>query len=462
MKRSSLTHSTWLTAFVALGVTACAGTLVSDTPEVSLDAAPAVAETLADSEIDETKVELLDKTSAAFTEAGITELEARMSQFVTDGELYGIATRLVQDGAVVSDHRFGIRTLETQKPIEEDTIYRIYSMTKPVTGVALMMLWEEGAFALDDPITKFIPEFEDLEVLGGVAEDGSAITVPLERMPTMQELMSHTAGFAYGLAGDDAANAAFRDGAVLESPDLPTFINKVADIPLLFQPGEQWYYSAAVDIQGHIIEQLTGQTLGAFFDERIFDPLGMVDTGFYVPEADYDRLSEVYGYSPDYQAWVPIPTPDVAYTKDTIAMESGGGGLVSTMDDYTRFAAMLVNGGELDGTRLLKEETVALMTTNVLPEGLGVFSDGSTSAGEANGLGFGLDFGIIVDPEAASMTAPKGTYFWGGAAGTWFWIDPQNDLFFIGMVQYFAWTNPEQETDLRGISSDLVYKALEN
>lgn len=443
------------TAIAAISLAGCAGTLVGETPDSAVVEEPEV--TVVETVTEEVTVEPV----VSFSEAGVAALEARMSQYVADGELYGVATRLVHKGEIVSDHRVGIRALEAQTPIEDDTIYRIYSMTKPVTGVALMMLWEEGAFALDDPITKFIPEFEGLEVLGGVDESGSAILVPMDRAPTMQELMSHTAGFAYGLSGTDPANTAFRDQAVLASPDLPTFIDKVADIPLLYQPGDAWAYSAAVDIQGHVIEQISGQTLGEFFETRIFAPLGMTDSGFFVPEEDYARLSEVYGYSADYEAWVPVPTPDVAFAESTIAMESGGGGLVSTMDDYARFAQMLLNGGELDGTRLLKAETVELMSTDLLPEGVEIFFDGTSGGSVLAGHGFGLDFGIIVDSEAAETAVPDGSFYWGGAAGTWFWIDPTNDLFFIGMVQYFAWTNPDQDSDLRGTSAELVYEALE-
>ncbi|MDJ0920338.1 MAG: serine hydrolase domain-containing protein [Henriciella sp.] len=452
MKQTLKSHVAIAGIIAAFSLAGCVGTLETETP------APAQPEAA----VVDAAPEPVAEPVAAFSEDGIAALEARMSQFVLDGEVYGLATRLVHDGEIVSDHRFGIKALEAQTPIAEDTIYRIYSMTKPVTGVAMMMLWEEGAFALDDPITKFIPEFEGLQVLNGVNEDGSAIVVPMERAPTMQELMSHTAGFAYGLTTADPANAAFNDQDVLASPDLPTFIGKVADIPLVHQPGEAWAYSAAVDIQGHIIEQISGQTLGAFFEERIFTPLGMADTGFYVPDADYDRLSEVYGFSPEHEAWVPVPSPDVAYTKSTIAMESGGGGLVSTMDDYTSFAAMLLNGGELNGTRLLKEDTVDLMTTNLLADGMKIAFDGTSGSDVLEGHGFGLNFGVIVDADVAETSVPNGSYYWGGAAGTWFWIDPTNDLFFIGMVQYFAWTNPGQETDLRGASSELVYEALNN
>ena len=396
---------------------------------------------------------------AGFTDEGIAALEARMGQYVADGQLYSIHTRLVQDGEIVSDFKTGIVGLEAQKPVADDTIYRIYSMTKPITGVAMMMLWEDGKFSLDDPVTRHIPEFEGLQVLDGVNEDGTPKLVAANRAPTMRELMSHTAGFAYGLFGTDPANAAFRDRAILSSPDLQSFIGQVADVPLLFQPGEAWAYSAAVDIQGYIVEKLSGQSFGAFLDERIFTPLGMTDTGFYAPAEDYDRLSELYGYHPETGQLVPVPYPAVQFRKETIAMESGGGGLVSTMDDYAAFAQMMLNDGELDGTRLLEPETVALMRTNVLPEGMQLSSLGQNRGEVREGIGFGLDLGLLTDPEAAGAPHSQGSYFWGGAAGTWFWVDPANDFYFIGMIQIFDQGGEPVET--RDTSAGYVYGAME-
>lgn len=382
-----------------------------------------------------------------------------MGQYVADGQLYSIHTRLVQGGEIVSDFKTGIVGLEAQKPVADDTIYRIYSMTKPITGVAMMMLWEDGKFSLDDPVTRHIPEFEGLQVLDGVNEDGTPKLVAANRAPTMRELMSHTAGFAYGLFGTDPANAAFRDRAILSSPDLQSFIGQVADVPLLFQPGEAWAYSAAVDIQGYIVEKLSGQSFGAFLDERIFTPLGMTDTGFYAPAEDYDRLSELYGYHPETGQLVPVPYPAVQFRKETIAMESGGGGLVSTMDDYAAFAQMMLNDGELDGTRLLEPETVALMRTNVLPEGMQLSSLGQNRGEVREGIGFGLDLGLLTDPEAAGAPHSQGSYFWGGAAGTWFWVDPANDFYFIGMIQIFDQGGEPVET--RDTSAGYVYGAME-
>jgi len=434
---------------LALALTACT-TSVPETEPVIAEAPPIVEPISVEASVD----------VPVFSKAGIAALEETMGAYVAEGRLYGVHTRLVQKGEVVSDYYTGLRGLEGPVPVEDDTIYRIYSMTKPVTGVAMMMLYEEGKFELDDPVTKFVPEFENLKVLDGVNEDGTAILVDLERPPTMRELMSHTSGFAYGLSGVDPANAAFRDQKILESPDLQTFIDQVSGVPLLFQPGEAWFYSVGMDIQGYIIEKLSGQSFGDYLQSRMFEPLGMVDTGFFVPEEKYDRFSEVYGFDPETGAMVPVPFPGVMFKKETVAFESGGGGLVSTMDDYGRFAQMLVNQGELDGVRILKPETIELMATNVLRDDQFLSSLGINQGDTYPGLGMGLTIGTVEDPSAVPSVIPAGSYFWSGAASTWFWVDPVNELYFIGMVQVFDNNNPKGPLELRETSSAAVYGAM--
>lgn len=395
---------------------------------------------------------------ARVTESGIAALEARMAGYVTDGQVRGIAARLIVDGEVVSDLTAGIRRASDGAPIEKDTIYRIYSMSKPITGVAMMMLYEEGAFTLDDPITKFVPEFAGLRVMTGVDADGVPILEDPARLVTLRDVMTHTAGFAYGLSGSDPANRAFREQRILSAPDLQTFIDQVASVPLLFQPGTGWAYSASVDIQGYLIQKISGQSFGNFLKTRLFDPLGMKDTGFYVPDAELGRLSDVFGYSQEASGGVALDLPQLAFRRDTVAMESGGGGLVSTMDDYTRFARMLLNEGELDGIRILRPETVRLMRTNMLPAGARLFSDGTGASNQTAGLAFGLGLGLIEDPAAGGRPQAAGSYFWGGAAGTWFWIDPSNNLIFIGMIQRFGQAGPA--VDFRSDSATYVYEAL--
>ncbi|MEM5517051.1 serine hydrolase domain-containing protein [Henriciella sp. AS95] len=396
-----------------------------------------------------------------FDPAGLDALAAAMQGFVDDGHVIGMQTLLVKDGETVQYGQYGVRHVANDEPVQPGTMYRIYSMTKPITGVALMQLYEDGAFELDDPITKYIPGFEDLQVLAGTNDDGTPKLEPLERPATMRELMSHTAGFAYGLGGNDYANEQFREQEVLRSPDLETLIDKVSGIPLLYQPGKTWYYSVAVDIQGYLVEKLSGMPFGEYLDANVFTPLNMDDTGFYVPEEEYDRLADLMAYYEPAGGFVPSRSEGTQFRQSTIPFESGGGGLVSTIDDYARFCQMLLNGGTLSGNRVIDAETIALMTTDQLPEGAGTGFDGTQrdpNAGEPHK--FGLDFGLITDPVAMKSPAGQGTFYWGGAAGTWFWIDPENDLFFIGMIQRFG-ALPGEQADFRGESMRLIYEALE-
>lgn len=396
-----------------------------------------------------------DEPKYAFSPDAIDALEARMAEYIDEGRVKGIATRLIKDGEVISEMRAGIRREADGAPVEEDTIWRIYSMTKPVTGVAMLMLWEEGKFELDDPITKYFPEFEGLQVFTGYDEAGAPVLVPVARPPTVQEVMSHTAGFGYGLAPDNYVDDQFRAAQIFQSPDTNEMIRRVAAIPLKRQPGEFWDYSIGVDIQGAMIERLSGMTLGEFFRTRMFEPLGMTDTAFYVPEEKYDRFSDVWGRSPeDGSLTEPLTAPAFLYHKDTITFEGGGHGLVGTLDDYARFATMLANGGTLDGVQILKPETVAMMGTNFLPDGKFIWHNG-TSPDAVNNVAFGLNVGVIIAEDAVY---PKGSFMWGGAAGTWFWVDPANKLTFIGMIQVFG---GGLDQDMRTESAQMVYDAFE-
>ncbi|MEX1252437.1 MAG: serine hydrolase domain-containing protein [Hyphomonas sp.] len=390
----------------------------------------------------------------AFSAEGISALEARMAAYIDEGRIKGIATRLVKGGEVISDTRAGSRREADGAPVEDDTIWRIYSMTKPVTGAALLVLWEEDAFELDDPITMYFPEFENLQVFTGLGEAGQPILVPASRAPTVRELMAHTAGLGYGLAPGNYVDDQFRSAGLFRSADLDDLVKRVAAIPLKTQPGTTWDYSISVDLQGALIERLSGQTLGEFFRTRLFEPLGMKDTGFFVPEAEYDRFSDVWGRDPETGALgEALPMPAFLFRADTITFESGGGGLVSTMNDYARFAGMLANGGTLEGVQILKPETVQMMATNVLPEGVYLGHDGVT-ANENSGAGFGLDVAVIL---ADGGDYPKGSFMWGGAAGTWFWVDPANELYFIGLIQVFGRSLDRQ---MRTESASLVYEAM--
>lgn len=393
--------------------------------------------------------------SAGFSAEGLKKLDAHMQGLVDQGHLPGVTTMLVRHGKVVNFEVHGNKGFDGP-PMTKDTIFRIYSQTKPVTGVAMMILFEEGKWTLDDPVSKFIPEFANLRVFKSVNADGSFDTVPAERPPTMRELMSHSAGFAYGLVPDNPLDKAYAD-KVLGARSRDDFVKAIAEIPLVDQPGKRWKYSIAVDIQGLIVEKLTGQSLGDFMKARIFDPLKMKDTGFWLPAEKADRLASLYVWNPKANKLVPADGFMVLDITKPPVMASGGGGLVSTNADYARFAQMLLNGGELEGARILKPETVKLMRTNALSDTIMNSSDPPFNT--ARGRGFGLDFAVVLDSAKAGPQG-EGTYSWGGAAGTWFWIDPKNDLFFLGMIHILNKGGDPAIKDIDDDSAKLVYDAL--
>lgn len=379
----------------------------------------------------------------------LTRLDTAMQGLIDDGQLAGMTIMLARRGRVVHSARFGMRDIEAGDPMPEDAIFRIYSMTKPITGVALMMLHEEGKFRLSDPVAKYIPEFAGLKVATGVADDGTILVEDADHPMTIRELMSHTAGLTYGLFSGSAVDSVYREVGVLDRDStLEDMIDKLADIPLLYQPGSRWHYSVAVDVQGYLVEVLSGQPFDEFLNERIFEPLRMFDTGFYVPAEKSGRLAQVYQYDEDTRvltAGEGFGSEGNPYLEEPRFL-SGGGGLVSTTSDYMRFSQMLLNGGELDGVRILSPLTINLMSRNHMPR---------DNPEMAPGTGFGLDFAVVLDPVAADGMS-QGEYYWGGAAGTWFWIDPVEDLAFVGMIQQFG----EGRPDVRSLSRRLVYQAI--
>lgn len=395
-----------------------------------------------------------------FDSARLKKLDDYMANVVSSGRVAGMTTLLARHGQIVSHKIYGAANLETGAPLKDDTIFRIYSMTKPVTGVAMMILFEEGKWRLDDPVTRFVPEFKTLRVVKSIKADGAMELEDMKRPPTMREVMSHTAGFGYGLAEEHPVDKMYRQKEVLSASNLKQMIDRTAEIPLMYQPGTSWYYSSAVDIQGYIIEKLSGQTLGQFMQSRIFAPLKMNDTAFYTGADKADRLAAVYVFDRDLGKIVEakqlfgVDMPD--YTKPPVN-ESGGGGLVSTTMDYARFAQMVVNGGELDGVRILAPATVELMGTNVIPKNVLVNSNGTTAARFNEAVGFGLDFQVITDARDAGSLEGDGSISWGGAAGTWFWVDPTNDLIFVGMIQRMGGTGGD---DLGAMARTLTYQAL--
>ena len=376
--------------------------------------------------------------AAAPSDPRFAELDAAYRKLVDDGKLAGIVTMVSHRGQLRHVQAYGLRDIDAKDPVRPDTIFRIASMTKPVTGVAMMILYEQGKWKLDDPVAKYIPEFRDLKVK---LPDGSLVA-PAHPM-TMRELMSHTAGFGT-LAGYDARKS-----------DLQGMIDHLAKQPLAYQPGSDWLYGPSVDIQGYIVEKLSGQRLDRFMQDRIFTPLGMVDTQFWVDPSKVSRVSRLHTFDANGK----LIGADNIFPLSTSAPSflAGGGGLYSTAYDYLRFTRMLLGRGALDGKRILKPETVALMQRNVLKPGVKVDLYGPSM----DGIGFGLDFGLVVDPVAAKTAQGRGSYYWGGTFGTWFWIDPANDVIMIGMVQNVNGSTPGAGTpSLRPIAYSLVYKAL--
>lgn len=389
--------------------------------------------------------------SQGFSSERLARLDAGMRAIVDSGKVPGIATVLVRHGKVVHSDVYGKADLATGAPLTRDSIWRMYSQTKPVTGVAMMILYEEGRWKLDDPVTKYVPEFAGLKVFKGMDADGKPILEPIARAATMRELMTHTAGFAYGLVTDNYVDKLYRDSGMLGAPTLSAAMTEAARLPLAAQPGERWKYSVAVDIQGYIVEKLSGQSLPDFMQSRIFGPLGMTDTAFWVPEDKRSRLTTLYYFNPREGKLLPAEGFMVLPVDKPPTAANGGGGLVSTMADFTRFATMLSNGGELDGVRILAPATIRLMAANHL-------SDVTLPTYQADnpGRGFGLDVDVVMDPAAAGLIAGKGSYGWGGAAGTWFWVDPENDVVFLGYIQVLGGSR----LGLDILSQALVYQAL--
>lgn len=377
---------------------------------------------------------LVKPEAVGFSSERLERLHALIQGEIDQKQLAGAITILARHGKIIDYRTYGQRDFASKAPMTKDTIFRDYSMTKPVTGVAMMILYEEGKWLPTDPISKYIPEFAHLKVFNGVDKDGKMILVDPDHAPTMRELMSHSAGFSYG-AGHTVVDAMYKDQKVRQAANLQELINRLAAIPLNYQPGKGWTYSLSMDIEGYIVEKISGQTLPDFMRDHIFVPLGMKDAGFFVPEDKRSRFAT--NYHDDSQGQLAVTdagSPPNDYTTQPTA-PSGGGGLVSTADDYYRFAQMLANGGELDGHRILAPATVKLMTSNHLPANLLTGEFGIGQHIMRPGFGYGFNCAVVFDPPEANLPDGKGTFFWDGAAGTWFWVDPTNDIVFVGMIQ---------------------------
>jgi len=373
--------------------------------------------------------------SEGFSSERLENLHRLIQGEIDEKALAGAVTILARHGKIVDYRTYGVKDLATGAPMTKDTIFRDYSMTKPMTGVSMMILYEQGKWLPSDPIDKYAPALAHLKVFQGVNNEGKPILVEPIHPPTMAELMTHTAGFSYG-NGKTVVDAMYEQAHLMQAENLGEFVDRLGRLPLNYQPGRAWMYSVSMDVEGYIIEQLSGQSLPDFMRSHIFEPLGMKDAGFYVPADKRARFAANYRVD-DKGMLVPTQAsggPPTDYSEQP-AKPSGGGGLVSTAEDYYRFAQMLANGGELDGKRILSPETVKLMTSNHLPADLLTGKWGIGQHIMRPGFGYGFNCAVVFDPPEAGLPDGKGTFFWDGAAGTWFWVDPTNDIVFVGMIQ---------------------------
>jgi CubicO group peptidase (beta-lactamase class C family) len=358
-----------------------------------------------------------------------------MQRYVDQGRLPGAITIVARRGEIAHAECVGWMDLEAKKPLRLDALYPIFSMTKPATSVALMMLYEEGLFQLFDPVSKFIPEFKDLQVYVKTVDETPEFA-DAAREITIHDLLTHTAGLVSDFWLDPFLTKLAQE-AGLYQPDLSLleFTNRLSTLPLIHQPGEAWRYGDAYDVLARLVEVISNQPFAAFLKQRILQPLGMHDTGFGVPEGQEDRLVRCYGSS---EAGGLVETLDEKPRWRPSSSPHGGFGLVSTASDYLRFAQMLLNGGELDGVRLLGRKTVQYMTRNHLSQGLLPMQ--VAPGWELPGYGYGLGFGVSTDAVQSKMMASEGLYFWDGIEGTWFWVDPKEELIGLLMLRMEPWT----------------------
>jgi CubicO group peptidase (beta-lactamase class C family) len=395
-----------------------------------------------------------------FDPARLQRIDTHFARYVDDGRLAGWQVVVTRRGEVAHASTYGYRDREADAPVTPDTLWRIYSMTKPLTSVAVMMLWEEGRFELTDEISRWIPDFAGARVF----DKGSALrpyTVPAVEPIRIWHLLTHTSGLSYGFLHTSVVDAVYRAAGFEVHPppgvDLAAACRAWAGLPLLFQPGTAWGYSVATDVLGHLVELVSGQSLESFFQERILDPLGMTDTRWWVADADAARLAALY---------TPHPASGLAIRNDELGhrvrqrpeLVSGGGGLISTAADYHRFTQMLLGAGDLDGVRLLSPRTVRFMTRNHLPGGqdLAQLSTGGFAETTFDGIGFGLGFAVVLDPIPSRVPSSPGEYYWGGAASTAFWVDPVEEI----TAMFFTQLMPSSTHPLRPQLRQLVYAAL--
>jgi CubicO group peptidase (beta-lactamase class C family) len=378
------------------------------------------------------------------------QIKPLIQRYIDEKKLPGIITMIARHGKVVCFEKYGLMGID--KPMQLNAIFRIASMTKPITSVAAMMLYEEGHFQLDDPVAKYIPEFKDLKVFS--CKDKNGIHVEDQRKPmTISDLLSHTSGLGSG-AEDSPVDSMYRT-ANLSGGTLKDMIQKLAKIPLKYQPGTRWQYSRSSDVLGYLVEVISGKPLDIFFKERIFKPLKMTDTDYSVPKDKLNRVSAVYGLADSVGIKV-LTDPEINNVSGPVKFLSGNGGLVSTATDYMIFSQMLLNKGEYNGVRLLKSKTVDLMTSNHISNM--IMPDDDFLGPLMLGMGFGFGFAILQDNIRANTTGSKGSYWWSGAGNTYFYVDPKEELILILMTQFV----PSYYYPINKEFRELVYQAIAN
>jgi CubicO group peptidase (beta-lactamase class C family) len=398
-------------------------------------------------------------TSAGFSTERLARIDGLLQgKYLDPGRMPCAQVLVARNGETIHHSVLGLRDVERGTALTEDTVYRIYSMTKPVTCVALMTLVEEGLIALDDPVSKHIPAWKDLGVYS--AGLGPYLTTPPARPMQVVDLMRHTSGLTYGFQTRTNIDAAYRKLKVAEmhgDTDLEGMIAQLAKLPLEFSPGEAWNYSVSTDVVGYLVQKVAGKPLGQVLSERIFGPLKMTETGFFVRDDQKARFAACYNATPEGGLKLQ-DDPSVSPYLAPPALESGGGGLVSTAADYMRFANMLVNGGELEGARILSPMTVRLMASNHLPDDKDLTQMSRSLFSEATneGVGFGLGFAVVFDPPKTLIPCSKGEFYWGGAASTAFWVDPVEKITAVFMTQLL----PSSTYPIRRELRTLVYSAL--
>jgi CubicO group peptidase (beta-lactamase class C family) len=406
------------------------------------------------------KIEI-DPSEAGFDPKRLARIDRHFEGYVEQRKLAGWHIALSRGGRLVHSSTNGHRDIASGAPFTDDTVVRMFSMTKPITSVAAMMLYEEGAFELKSPISTWIPEFADTRVY----RSGSHLapnTDPLVEPIRVWHLLTHTSGLTYGFHNTHVTDAIYRRGGFEwgnpPGADLAECCAKWASMPLAFQPGTEWNYGVSTDVLGRLVEVVSGTTLDEFFRTRIFEPLGMTETGFYVPDDLADRFATLYVRNPATGEAVPAPDTLGRATNRPPTMLGGGGGLVGTAHDYLRFAHMLLNRGELDGVRLLGTRTVDYMTRNHLPGGLDLERFGRPLFAETSfdGIGFGLGFSVVLDSARNKVMRSEGEYSWGGAASTIFWVDPAQEIVALFLTQLL----PSSTYPIRSQLNQLVQQAL--